>query len=512
VTCDDPADSDGDGIADAAEGGAGVDSDGDGTPNVSDDDSDGDGWTDAEELRSDRGPCAPRDTDGDGTADFLDQDSDNDGLSDREERDVYSTDPADIDTDGDEVSDLAEARGTMTDPLDPASTIDPGDYFVVLPFGGPVVPRTLRFGTSIQVADVYFLVDTTGSMSGPISNVQSSLMRIAGEVSARIPDVQMGVGKFEDFPFGSDPFGGAFYGSAGDLPYENLQDITDDMAAVRNGLSLLTLGNGADGPESSAEAIYQTATGMGGNWRYTDGMTVTVPPKACPVIPDELSRRRGYPCFRPGALPIVVHVTDVTWHDNHDDANLYMGITPVPHRFDDAVLAMQMIGGRFIGIAVNGGGRPEGEEFARLTGSVDGTGTPLVYDASGGTVSDAVIEGILTLAGDTPQDVSTRTESVPGNPDEFDATLFIKAIIPFEGYRDGIAGTGYVSKDDTTFYGVTPGTMVDFAIDFMNDVREPAATAEIFRARIIVVGNGVATLDSRDVYIVVPPEGGTILI
>ena len=108
--------------------------------------------------------------------------------------------------------------------------------------------------------------------------------------------------------------------------------------------------------------------------------------------------------------------------------------------------------------------------------------------------------------------MNTRTENVPGNPDNFDATLFIKSIIPDEGYRDGIAGTGYDSKDDTTFYGVIPGTLVDFDIDFHNDVRPPASVTQIFQARIIVVGNGVADLDSRNVYILVPPEGGTILI
>jgi hypothetical protein len=131
-------------------------------------------------------------------------------------------------------------------------------------------------------------------------------------------------------------------------------------------------------------------------------------------------------------------------------------------------------------------------------------------DGSG--LDSTVVNAVAELVGGTPQDVSTRTQNVPGNPDEFDATLFIKSIVPLEGYRDGIEGTGYDSKDATTFYGVIPGTLVDFTIDFWNDVRPPAATAQIFKAKIIVVGNGVADLDSRNVYIVVPPEGGTILI
>ena len=127
-------------------------------------------------------------------------------------------------------------------------------------------------------------------------------------------------------------------------------------------------------------------------------------------------------------------------------------------------------------------------------------------------MSNSIVEGIATLTGGTPEDVTTRTENVAGNPDDFDATMFIKSITPVEGYREGVAGAGYTSKDDHAFYGVIPGTIVEFAIDFYNDVRMPATTAQIFKARIIVVGNGVADLDSRNVYIIVPPEGGTILI
>ena len=46
---------------------------------------------------------------------------------------------------------------------------------------------------------------------------------------------------------------------------------------------------------------------------------------------------------------------------------------------------------------------------------------------------------------------------------------------------------------------------------FENTVRNVAET-EIHRARIIVIGNGVADLDAREVYIIVPPAGTAILI
>ena len=511
--CTDPADTDGDGVADAAE--TMGDTDGDGTPNHLDDDSDGDGISDAEEHMG-LMPCQAADADGDGVPNGLDTDSDNDGIPDSEERGRFSTDPYNPDSDGDGFTDLAETTA-MTDPLDDTSRIPDTDFFVVLPyFADEHEFRTLRFGTDISVADVYFLIDTTGSMGGPIANVQSSLTRIAGELATRIPDVQMGVGHFEDFPNAIDIFAFDGYGMAGeDKAYEHVTDITANVPMVQTGLNSLVTHNGMDGPESHVEALYQTASGMGGSWTFTTGApTHTIPPRTCPTIPDESGRRRGYPCFRPGALPIVVLVTDVTWHNGPGSSSPYAGISPAPHQFTDAANALNAIGARFIGVAVNGGGRSEGEEMARQTGTVDGSGTPLVYDASGGTVSDQILTGIETLTGGVAQDVTTRTENRPEvNPDMFDATTFIKAITPLEGYGPGgIAGVGYDSKDDVAFYNVIPGTIVEFSVDFYNDVREPGVTAEIFQARIIVVGNGVADLDMRNVYIIVPPEGGTILI
>lgn len=498
--CDPSVDSDSDGIADAVEGND--DADGDGVPNNLDPDSDGDGIPDA--MEAGPNPCVIFDSDGDGTPNFRDLDSDNDGLSDQEEVSRYGTDPLQIDTDRDGVTDLGEARGTMTNPLDPESRLPDGDFFVVLPYDGVREERTLRFGTDISVADIYFLIDTTGSMGSPISNVQSSLTTLSSQIDARIPSAYLGVGEFRDFPVGS-------YGNSGDVPYRHGQDVTDNLSLVQDALNRLSAGGGNDGPESHVEAMFQTATGLGGNWIY-GGSNVAVPLKTCPAIPDEPAPRRGYPCFRAGALPIVVMVTDVSMHNGPMLEDTYTGFTPAPATFAQGVGALASIGARFIGVAVNGGGRAHLEAAARMTGTVDASGNPLVYDAAGGTVSDSVIDGIGAITGGVAQNVGTRTENVAGNPGEFDATRFIKAIVPREGYREGVPGAGYDSKDERTFYTVIPGTQVEFDVDFYNDVRPPSDTAEIFRARIVVVGNSVADLDSREVYIIVPPTGGTILI
>ncbi len=544
--CEPTPDSDGDGIADDREGMS--DLDGDGTPNHLDDDSDGDGLLDSVEARSSN-PCAPADSDGDGTPDFADRDSDNDGISDADEV-TDGTDPVSIDTDGDGISDLAE-RAAGTDPRDRMSTIPSTDFFVVLPYNGDRAMRPLRFGTNISQADVFFLVDMTGSMQGERTNLIRGLLdTIIPGVQGAIRDVQFGAGGFDDYPVDSYgwPRGNPFGSGGGDLPFYLLREIgpgnadlgrwsiaagptmcpsspsTDDIGMITgaaNGtpdileaVQGLPCHFGNDGPESYVPALHATATGMGLTW--PGGM---VPPRACPAIPDEPATRRGYPCFRSGSLPIVLLFGDNLFHNGPGGSNPYSFAAPT---FDATATALNGVGARVMGIysgGAFGGARADYEAIARATGAVRADGTPLVFDiaADGSGLSAAVVDAVAQLVGGTPQDVSTTTENVDGNPDGFDARRFIKSIVPLEGYGpDGLPGArpgiSYRSRDMTTFYEVIPGTQVEFTVDFWNDVRPPADVAQVFRARIIVVGNGVARLDERQVYIIVPPEGGTILI
>ncbi len=527
----DPTDSDGDGLADAVEGTG--DPDGDGVPNFMDDDSDGDGIPDIDEAHT-ADPCSPGDTDGDGTPDFLDTDSDNDGLSDEDEI-AIGTNPGLTDTDGDGATDLVEVEGTETDPLDPTSTVPPGDFAVVLPYNGDREERTLRFGSNIEQADVFFLVDMTGSMQGERTNLINGLIStIIPGIQAAIPDAHAGAGGFDDYPTGG-------YGGSNDRPFYLLRSIapfdedrgawsvsagpttcprnpaTADIGQITgsaNGRSDLLEAveglpchSGSDFPESYVPALFSTASGRGLSWPGG-----SIPDQSCPMIPDETGVRRGYPCFRPGSLPIIVMFGDASFHNGPSGLN-YSFAAP---SYTETVTELNGIGARVLGVfSGSGGPRSDYESVATETGAVTADGRPLVFDISGdgSGLSAAVVDGIATLVGGTPQDVNTRTENVDGNPGGFDATLFIKAITPVEGYEDGIAGTGYDSKDDTTFYGVIPGTQLEFSVDFFNDVYPPPMpSALIFKALIVVVGNGVADLDSRNVYIIVPPEGGSVLI
>jgi hypothetical protein len=493
----------------------GIDSDGNGIDDsleyADNADDDGDGLSDAVEAGMTGNICAPQNSDGDDLFDFLDTDSDNDGLSDRDEA-ASGTDPTDADTDGDGFTDLAEdAAGT--DSMDPASRIPDTDFFVVLPYNGAPVDRNLDFGTNLQQADVYFLIDTTGSMQGAINDVNSSLMSIAATVSGLISDVQFGVGHYRDFP--TNPYGwsttsGIYIPTIDDAPYYHLVDITADLGMVNAALALDADG-GNDEPESSTEAIYMAASGMGITYARDGSSAATIPDRTCPSPLDGEGMGRGYPCFRPGSLPILVVVSDANWHEGSQTFYDYSGI-PTARGFTQAVDAMNGIGARMVGVNL-GASRTDMDAMARATGSVDGTGATLVFDGAPSSTSMQIINGIRTLVGGTPQDVSTTRHNVPGvNPDDFDATLFIKSIVPVDGFRpDGSSG-GFDRMDETTFYQVTPGTIVRFQVHFWNDVRMPASVAQIFQARIVVLGNGVARLDERRVFIIVPPEGGTILI
>ncbi len=133
------ADSDGDGINDAAEIAAGLD------PLASD--TDGDGLSDAFELDNGMNPLVNNDTDGI-AGNGADEDPDGDGLTNAEEH-LCGTDPFNRDTDGDGVWDGDEI-GQGSDPLDPADS-QPRE----------TVPFTVLFGdTSGSHSEKYRLTIT----------------------------------------------------------------------------------------------------------------------------------------------------------------------------------------------------------------------------------------------------------------------------------------------------------------------------------------------------------------
>lgn len=148
-------------------------------------------------------------------------DADNDGLPDEDEL-ARGTDPYNPDTDGDGLEDGVEVLAG-TDPLDVYSVIPPTDYYVVLPYEDPPQLRELDFTARLGKGDIFFLVDTTGSMLTTIDSVRTSLATvIVPAANAAIADVAMGVGDYRDFPV-------APYGDPGDWSFELRQAVTFDL-------------------------------------------------------------------------------------------------------------------------------------------------------------------------------------------------------------------------------------------------------------------------------------------
>ena len=372
-------DSDDDFILDATEGTG--DPDGDGAPNYLDADSDGDTILDVTERSNPT--CGCSDTDLDGTADFLDLDSDADGILDATENappggwgvdpdvdginnywdldsdsdGLYDSDETTIcpsaydqDSDGDGFTDLAEVA-VGTDPCSAASIIP--DFYFVLP-DATMDSALFMFSTDLSQVDLQINIDTTGSMQGEISNIQSGLTStIIPGVSAAIADAELGVSEYEDFPYdtcnssatlwcttgaGSPP-GGIFgwetsdamigYGwacgdndVAGDRPFTLRAPIGGDVAG---GVAALSppLGCGLDTPEAGWEALYQLATGVG--WAsFTDSNGGVYAPLVPAFVPTGLGSIGGAG-FRTGSLPIILHVTDAVNHTPAEYAPYFAG-------------------------------------------------------------------------------------------------------------------------------------------------------------------------------------------
>ncbi|MCZ7682530.1 MAG: hypothetical protein M5U28_28535 [Sandaracinaceae bacterium] len=179
-----------------------------------------------------------------------------------------------------------------------------------------VTPGATRVVVEVALPplDVHANLDTTGSMGGVLAGLRAELTgEIAPRVRALLPDAAFGLSTFDDFPVGA-------FGQLEDRPFILRQRITTDLEALQSALDEVTLHFGADAPESGVEALHQIATGAGVSWHRLDGTVDAVPAVDCEAGFDAgLGHGRlGGACFRPTALPVVVHVTDAQSHDGAD--------------------------------------------------------------------------------------------------------------------------------------------------------------------------------------------------
>ena len=513
-------DSDNDGVGDLYE--QADDADGDGVANFRDTDSDDDGIDDSVESGTEGDiDAAPWDTDDDGNYDFLDVDSDNDGLADASEDanhngvvDDGETDPLNPDTDGDGVSDLIEAAAE-TDPLDADDNPqEMGDFVFLIPYMKDPSPSedTLDFSTAFNALDMLFVEDVSESMRSEISSIKHYMSYVMGQVICApgedpvvthcIPDVESGVLTFYE----QNP------------AYTLVKSIDDNNLIDSSGPN-----------ETSTEYLLPGTVNVGGSERHLQALYGAVDGD-CASDPSRI----GQTCFRPGALHLVLLVTDEDFREDewYQDPNQTQSVydalhdagvklilvhgkndAEIPNLIQD-VEAMQS-GGETINPALDTSNLRipscQGMSF------VDGRAIVPGADTAAGMALTCAVQAVGAYM---PQDVEAWVLNGQNNVDSKGNSVdapeaFIDYVEVFMVDGDGTCPAGYNTLDldgdghDDKFQQVLPGSPVCWKIHVKQNSTVPASDEpQMFEAVIEVHGAGGALLDTRSVYFLVPPDVG----
>lgn len=498
-------DSDGDSVGDKYESGTSewettpADTDGDGTPDYLDQDSDGDGYSDRDESGGVGPAKAPRDTDGDGTYDFADLDSDGDGLTDQAEGST-GLDPYDADTDGDGFTDGAEDTAG-TDPKDPGSVID--GVYVTVP-ERTTLEQDFDFTLNVQLGDVVFLLDTTGSMTSLAQGMANQFSSIVTSLATTLPDANYGFATYDDY---ADNVHGS--SSSGDRPFILHSQLTDDVSSVQSQLGAVAIHYGVDEPESTMEALYQALTGNGYDQNCNGSFDSSTDVR--PFISSAGDAFHGaggqtYDSgvsgtgtgggfgFRDYALPVVIYATDAHLRDSESSNPSY---SAGPHGCaqdagkSDVVNATLTQGAYLIGIAVNGSApTSQMNELATATSSyadTDGDGAAddkLVFSWSGS--SSTLKTTIVNAVDDLVASVQFSTVTLEVANDEYG---FVTSVDP-ESFDVSGSATGQELTFTLNFRGAVAATDND----------------QVFQLTLNVVGDGTVLLDTLDIFVVVPGD------
>jgi len=242
-----------------------------------------------------------------------------------------------VDSDGDFVPDPADecvGPGWRL-PCDGDASDDGLYQTLFFDSGGDVtLGADINVSASLQKADAYLLMDATGSMGGeqaqliatltsgtfldPVECPEAADSGLLGALKCVVPEIWLGLGQFNEVPL--LPHGNPF----DHAPYHHHLDMTDNLQHIIDAVSALTIAGNKDLPEAGSQALYSIMTGQGlGPW---------VPNRAgCPA------GRWGYPCFRPGILPIVIIFSDAGMHN---------GPLPSSSTYDPATFAAGGLGTR----------------------------------------------------------------------------------------------------------------------------------------------------------------------
>ncbi len=396
------------------------------------------------------------------------------------------------------VPDVPEDRA---DVLDAPETQPP---FCVEPTDPNATYRVdLETRAQLTVADIFFVIDRTGSMDGEIDNIKRNLQNtIVPQINAAITDVQFGVATYADFPIGS-------YGDRMDIPFTLVTPVDRSLSNVQGALNSVTAGGGGDNPEAMVEALYQVATG--------EGYLPWIPPRSPCAGPG----RSGYACFRREAQPILVLIADAPSHNGptagprdtaYSDATFLNppacpSTLPLcrasrgPHSYAEARAALQRLNARVIGVSSGSAGLSglaDMQAIARDTGTVTAGGSPLVIgiNTDGSDLDARVVSAVQTFTRQVRFNASARVVDLdPTRP----ASRIVAAVRP----RSADPAANVQRTDGTTFYGVVPGTRLTFSLELVTPLPR-TSVEQRFPTRVQFLGDGRANLGWRDIEIVIP--------
>jgi photosystem II stability/assembly factor-like uncharacterized protein len=239
---------------------------------------------------------------------------------------------------------------------------------------GPGQSTTLPYDLDLPPTptplDVFFLIDTTGSMGGVIDALRLALARIVNDLTLSGIQASFGVGSFKDFPQNN-------WGSPGDIPYELYREIGPVDQNLQIALQRLQASGGGDGPEAQFAALYEAV-------HDAAHMKSFLP---TPEYPTE---------WRNDALRLAVVGTDTSSHVGGSAG--YPGAS-----YEELVAALRAAHVRTVGIAAGSAAKPDLRAHAQDTGSLapaggvdcnaDGrididAGMPLVCDFAAGAASN----------------------------------------------------------------------------------------------------------------------------
>jgi hypothetical protein len=146
-------------------------------------------------------------------------------------------------------------------PAAPAEAIgiSPSENHLVLKQGDThdeTVVVTIPPDVTVPRADVYFLADTTGSMTDVLAAVQAGANTILSALRAVGLDLRFGVGNYKDFP--GDPFA-----------FQHQLNPTSVVAQVTSAINAWSASGGGDTAEGQFFAFHRLAEAQGGSigWR-----------------------------------------------------------------------------------------------------------------------------------------------------------------------------------------------------------------------------------------------------